>query len=203
MKLGIYGSGRPLPRHRVLPQRCQTTLLHQFHGLYFNIILYIQPEKEIHCHQISPPSRMSETEDFRTDVTRKTTSFPPSSRATSSATSIIPGNSENPICISDSDEDEDFILPSVKELAERRQLNHAVKEEPKDNLNVLKNESVPVKREYKVFNPLFYQYLSVSYQDHAQFLQKLNFFLQQHRHHSKKIGGLDIQERAKNKTGVV
>jgi hypothetical protein len=59
--------------------------------------------------------------------------------------SIIPGDAENPISISDSssDGDEDFIFPSAKELAERR-LNRAVKEEPKDN--VLK--SVPVKREY-------------------------------------------------------
>jgi hypothetical protein len=79
---------------------------------------------------------MSETEDF--------ISVPPSSRATSSAPSIIPGNSENPISISDSDGDEDFIFPSAKELAERRRLNRAVKEEPKDN--VLK--SVPVKCEY-------------------------------------------------------
>lgn len=93
---------------------------------------------------------MSETEDFRPDISRKAASsisFPPSSRATSSAPSIIPGNSEeNPITLSDSDEEEDFIPPSAKELAERRRLNRAlaVKEEPMDN--VLK--SVPVKREY-------------------------------------------------------
>jgi hypothetical protein len=84
---------------------------------------------------------MSETEDFKTEVSCKT--FPPSSRATSSVPSIIQGDAENPISISDSDGDEDFIFPSAKELAERR-LNRAVKEEPKDN--VLK--SVPVKREY-------------------------------------------------------
>jgi hypothetical protein len=93
---------------------------------------------------------MSETEDFKPDISRKaasTFSFPPSSRATSSAPSIIPGNSENPITISDSDEEEDFIPPSAKELAERRRHRAlAVKEEPTDNLNVLK--SLPVKREY-------------------------------------------------------
>jgi hypothetical protein len=152
LKLGIYGSGRPPPRHRALLQPCQTILLHRFHGLYFKNTSYIQPKKEIHCHQNSPLSRMSETEDFKPDISRKTTSttsFPPSSRATSSAPSIIPGDSENPINISDSDEEEDFIPPSAKELAERRRLNHAVKEEPKDN--VLK--SVPVKGEYcKVLN---------------------------------------------------
>ena len=83
---------------------------------------------------------MSETGDF---------SVPPSSRhATLSVPSIIPGNSKNPISISDSDGEEDFIPPSAKELAKRRQLqlgvNCTVKEEPKDN--VLK--SVPVKHEY-------------------------------------------------------
>ena len=52
----------------------------------------------------------------------------------------------NPISISDSDGDEDFVPPSTKQLAERRRLNHAVKEEPKDSDNVLK--SVPVKGEY-------------------------------------------------------
>ena len=146
-KLGIYGSGRPPPRHHGLPQRCHTILLHQFHGSYFKIISYIQLKKEIHCHQNSPLSRMSETEDFVSHKT-KSISVPPSSRAASSAPSIIPGNSKNPICISDSDGDEDFIPPSAKELAERRRLrlgvNCAVKEEPK--VNVLK--SVPVKHEY-------------------------------------------------------
>ena len=93
---------------------------------------------------------MSETEDFKSDINFKTLSesngVPPSSRATSSAPSIITGNSDNPISISDSDGDEDFVPPSAKQLAERRRLNHAVKEEPKDSDNVLK--SVPVKREY-------------------------------------------------------
>jgi hypothetical protein len=81
---------------------------------------------------------MSETEDFKSDIN------PLSSRATSSVPSIIPGTSEHPISISDSDGDDDFIPPSAKELAERRRLNRAIKEEPTDN--VLK--SVPVKCEY-------------------------------------------------------
>jgi hypothetical protein len=85
---------------------------------------------------------MSETEDFGSDINHK--SVPPSSRATSPVPSIILGNSENPISISDSDGDEDFVPPSAKELAERRRLNRAVKEEPKET--VLK--SVPVKCEY-------------------------------------------------------
>jgi hypothetical protein len=90
---------------------------------------------------------MSETEDYKPDISRKAAStiiFPPSSRATSSAPSIIPGNSENPITISDSDEEEDFIPPSAKELAERRRRALAVKEEPMEN----DLKSVPVKREY-------------------------------------------------------
>lgn len=100
---------------------------------------------------------MCETEDFNSVFNCKTESFnvPPSSRATSSSpsTKIIPGNSENPIIISDSDGDEDFNPPSGKELAERRRLNRAIKEEPKDNvLNPL-----AVKREYYSLNPLFYQ----------------------------------------------
>jgi hypothetical protein len=85
---------------------------------------------------------MSETEDFKSDINHK--SVPPSSRATSPVPSIILGNSENPIIISDSDGDEDFVPPSAKDLAERRRLNCAVKEEPKET--VLK--SVPVKCEY-------------------------------------------------------
>ena len=85
---------------------------------------------------------MSETEDFKSDINYK--SVPPSSRATSPVSSIILGNSKNPIFISDSDGDEDFVPPSAKVLAERRQLNYAVKEEPKET--VLK--SVPVKCEY-------------------------------------------------------
>lgn len=84
---------------------------------------------------------MSETEDFKSDTYHK--SIPPSSRATSPVPSIILGNSDNPIFISDSDGDEDFVPPSAKQLAERRRLNH-VKEEPKDT--VLK--SGPVKCEY-------------------------------------------------------
>ena len=87
---------------------------------------------------------MSETEDFKPDISRKaasTISFPPSSHATLSAPSIIPGNSENLITISDSDEEEDFIPPSAKELAKRRRRALAVKEEPMD-------KSVPVKCEY-------------------------------------------------------
>jgi hypothetical protein len=93
---------------------------------------------------------MSETEDFKPEISHKTASFPPSSRATSSVPSIIPGSSENPISISDSDSDgEDFIPLSRKELAERRslKLNFLVKKEPKGD--VLK--SVPVKREYYSF----------------------------------------------------
>ena len=85
---------------------------------------------------------MSETEDFKSDINHK--SVPPTSRATSPVPSIILGNSENPIFISDSDGDEDFVFPSAKVLAEKRQLNRAVKEEPKET--VLK--SVPVKCEY-------------------------------------------------------
>jgi hypothetical protein len=82
---------------------------------------------------------MSETEDFKSDIYHKALSesigVPPSSHATSSVPSSISGNVENPICISDSDGDEDFIPPTAKELAERRRLNGAlaVKEEPKDN----------------------------------------------------------------------
>lgn len=78
---------------------------------------------------------MSETEDFKSDINRIGHGVPPSSRATSSVPSSISGNAENPICISDSDGDEDFIPPSAKELAERRLLNRApaVKAEPKDN----------------------------------------------------------------------
>ena len=96
---------------------------------------------------------MSETEDFKSNFNCKTESFtssvPPSSRATSSAPSsrIIPGNSENPIVISDSDGDGDFIVPSAKELAERRRLNRAIKEEPKDNVL----NSLTIKREYYSF----------------------------------------------------
>ena len=85
---------------------------------------------------------MSETEDFKSDINHK--SVPPTSRATSPVPSIILGNSENPIFISDLDGDEDFVFPSTKVLAEKRQLNRAVKEEPKET--VLK--SVPVKCEY-------------------------------------------------------
>jgi hypothetical protein len=85
---------------------------------------------------------MSETEDYQSDINHK--SVPPSSRATSPVSSIILGNLGNPIFISDSDEEEDFVPPRSKELAERTQLNRSVKEEPKDT--VLK--SVPVKREY-------------------------------------------------------
>ena len=66
--------------------------------------------------QNSPLSRMSVTEDFHSDINHK--SVPLSSHATSSAPSIL-GNSENPITISDSDE-EDWVFPSAKELAERR-----------------------------------------------------------------------------------
>ena len=103
---------------------------------------------------------MSETEDFKSDINHKTLSesigVPPSSRVTSSAPSIISGNLDNPIIISDSDGDEDFILPTAKELAERRQLNCAVKEEPKDNVLKL----VPVKHN-KNLNPQFYQYLLI------------------------------------------
>ena len=100
---------------------------------------------------------MSETEDFKSDINHKKFSesigFPPSSHVTSS--SIISGNLDNPIIISDSDGDEDFILPTAKET-ERRQLNRAVKEEPKDNVLKL----VPVKRN-KILNPPFYQYLLI------------------------------------------
>ena len=85
---------------------------------------------------------MSETEDFKSDINYK--SVPPSSRATSPVSSIILGNSENPILISDSDGDEDWVPPSARELAERRRINRAVKEEPKET--VLK--SVPVKCEF-------------------------------------------------------
>ena len=85
---------------------------------------------------------MSETKDFKSDINHK--SVPPSSRATSPVSSIILGNSENPIFISDSDGDEDFVPTSAKVVAKRRQLNCAVKEEPKET--VIK--SVPVKCEY-------------------------------------------------------
>jgi hypothetical protein len=100
-------------------------------------------------YQNSPPSRMSETEDFKPNIDCKTASFslPSSSRATSAAPSIIPpipGNSENPIIISDSDGDDDWFPPSAKELDEKKGLNH-VKEEPKDSVLV---KSLPVKREY-------------------------------------------------------
>ena len=107
---------------------------------------------------------MSETDDFKTDVSRKTKSItiPPSSRATSSVPSIIPGNSENPISIYDSDDDEDFIPTSAKELAEIW-LNHAVKEEPKGD--VLK--SVPVKCEYLNFNPSLYQSIFIISESHS------------------------------------
>lgn len=85
---------------------------------------------------------MSETEDFKSDINLK--SVPPSSRATSSAPSIILGNSDNPITISDSDGDEDWVPPSSKELVERRRLKRAIKEEPNDNVLKL----APVKSEY-------------------------------------------------------
>ena len=57
---------------------------------------------------------------------------------------IILENLENPIVISDSDGDEDWVPPSARELAERRRINRAVKEEPKET--ILK--SVPVKHEF-------------------------------------------------------
>ena len=86
---------------------------------------------------------MSETEDFKSDFNPK--SVPPSSRATSPVpSSIVLGNSENPIFVSDSDGDEDFNPISAKQLAERRRFNHAIKEEPKET--VIK--SVPFKSEY-------------------------------------------------------
>ena len=90
---------------------------------------------------------MSETENFKSDINRH--GVPPSSRATSSVPSNISGNAENPISISDSDSEEDFIPPSAKELAERRRLRfkfnqttntrddlnwRTVKEEPKGNV---------------------------------------------------------------------
>ena len=100
--------------------------------------------------QNSPPSRMSETEDFMSDINHKTLSesigIPPSSRAASSVPSIIFGNFENPIIISDSDVDEDLSFPSAQDLAERRRLNHSVKEEPKDNV-------LPVKRRHLYYLP--------------------------------------------------
>ena len=76
---------------------------------------------------------MSQTEDFKSDFNHK--SVPPSSHATSPVpSSITLGNSENPIFVSDLDGDEDFIPLSAKQLAERRQFNCAIKEEPKETV---------------------------------------------------------------------
>ena len=91
--------------------------------------------------QNSPPSRMSETEDYNSNINHK--SVAPSSRATSPVSSITLGNLDNPIFNSDSEDEEEFV-PRSKELSERMRLNRRVKEEPKDSDLKL----VPVKREY-------------------------------------------------------
>lgn len=73
---------------------------------------------------------MSETADFSSD-NELFLGIPPSSRATLSETSSVLGNPENPIDISDEDEDEEGFWERALEHTRETKLLKRIKEEPK------------------------------------------------------------------------